>query len=93
MFIHHVENLNQITELDIKFTLSNNVNELINKNVNSFNIVREKLDLTANNNFTLPINGKVNINKNGVYIYCIAHNEVIQVITNNACKLYYSYVI
>ena len=84
---------NNLTEMDIKYTFSNNINELINKDVKSFNIIRERLDLTANNNFILPINGKVNINKSGVYIYFIAHNEITQVITNNACKLYYSYVI
>ena len=83
---------NQLTELDVKYSCANNINDLINKNVNSFNIVRERLELTKDNNFILPINGKVNMIKSGVYIYCVAHNELTQVITNNACKLYYSYV-
>lgn len=85
-------NIDNLTDINIKYSYKNNINTLLNANVDTFNIVKKNTDIYNTNNNSININKKVNMTRNGVYIYCDSYDKTTQVLTNNFCFLYYSYI-
>ena len=85
-------NIKNIFEINIKYSYKNNINELISNNVNTFNIIAENKNISSSDNFIITINKKLNLVKSGIYVYCEGSDKVSQILTNNYCFLYYSYL-
>lgn len=82
--------IDKLHELNIYYSYTNNISELVTRNIDTFNIIKKNLPIA--NSFKITVNKKIPLSSDGLYIYITSSEFVIEILTNSACKLFYSYI-